>query len=257
MSPIHPTAVIDRSAELGPDVEIGPYAVIGPRVTVGAGSALGPHAVIERNTVLGERCFVGSAAVLGSDPQDAGYRGEETWLAVGSDTRIREHATLHRASRAGGRTRVGERCFIMTYAHVAHDCVLEDDVTLANAVQLGGHVRVEAAAGIGGASAVHQFVRIGTRSFVGGGSSVRQDIPPYARAAGNPLRIYGINAVGLRRAGMSRDARLELQRAFRLIFNSRLTTSEALEQLRLEAGESAEVRRVIEFFERTERGVLV
>jgi UDP-N-acetylglucosamine acyltransferase len=254
---IHPTAVLDPAAAVGDAADIGPYAVLGPGVTVGAGSVVGAHVVIERNATIGRGCYLGTGAVIGSDPQDLKYRGEETWVEIGDETRIREYVTVHRGSRASGRTRVGRRCFLMAYSHIGHDCVLEDDVTLANAVQLGGHVTLEAQVSIGGATAVHQFVRVGTQAFVGGGSRVTQDVPPFSRAAGNPLRLFGINAVGLRRAGLDRAARLTLQRAFRLIFNSDLTPSEALERLRAEGPASPEVERLVRFFGQSDRGVLV
>jgi UDP-N-acetylglucosamine acyltransferase len=257
MSLIHPTAVVDPAASLGAGARIGAYAVIGPAVTIGEETVVAPHAVVERNAVIGRGCYVGAGAIIGSDPQDTKYHGEPTWVEIGDETRIREHATVNRGSITTRRTVVGRRCFIMTYAHVAHDCVLEDDVTLANAVQLGGHVTIEAHAGVGGSSAIHQFARIGTWAFVGGGSRVTQDVPPYARAAGSPLRMYGINAVGLRRAGLGPEARIALQRAFRLLFNSDLTTTEALERIRAGGPESPEVSRLLEFFARSDRGVLV
>ena len=186
---IHPTAVVDPDARIAPDVRIGPFAVLGPGVDVGRGSSIGPHAVIERDTRLGERCAVGTGAVLGADPQDVSYRGEPTWLEIGHDTRIREYATLHRGTARTGRTIVGARCYLMAYVHVAHDCVVEDGVVLANGVQLGGHVHVEEYANIGGLTPDQQFVRIGRHAFVGGGSRVPQDLPPYARAADNPSKL--------------------------------------------------------------------
>jgi UDP-N-acetylglucosamine acyltransferase len=254
---IHPTALVDRAAELGRDVTVGPYAIVGPGVTVGDHTRLGPHAVIERDASIGGRCEIGVGAVVGSAPQDTKYRGEPTRVEVGDETIIREYVTVNRGTTATGRTVVGRGCYLMSYTHVAHDCVLEDDVTLANVVQLGGHVHLEAHVSIGGSSAVHQFARIGTYAFVGGGCRVRQDVPPYAKAAGHPLRIYGINAVGLRRGGLTPETRLALKHAFRLLFNSELTTSEALDRLRADGLECPEVGRLLEFFSRSERGVLV
>jgi UDP-N-acetylglucosamine acyltransferase len=254
---IHPTAVLDPGASIGPNVRVGPFAVIGPGVEVGGGASIGPHAIIERDTRLGERCVVGAGAVLGADPQDIRYRGEPTRLEIGHDTRIREYATLHRGTTATGRTIVGSCCYLMTYVHVAHDCVVEDGVVLANAVQLGGHVHVEAHANVGGLTPVHQFVRIGQHAFVGGGSRVPQDVPPYARAAGNPIKLYGINTVGLERAGFPADVQAVLKHAFRLLFNSHLTTSEATERLRLEYAHVPEVMRLLDFVASTRRGVLV
>jgi UDP-N-acetylglucosamine acyltransferase len=254
---VHPTAVLDPGARLGPDVRVGPFAVIGPGVEVGRGTRIGPHAVIEQDTSLGERCLVGAGAVLGSDPQDVSYRGEPTRLEIGHGTRIREYATLHRGTAASGRTIVGSCCYLMAYVHVAHDCILEDGVVIANAVQLAGHVHVEAHATIGGLTPVHQFVRIGRHAFVGGGSRVPQDIPPYARAAGNPIRLYGVNRVGLDRAGLPAETQAILKHAFRLLFNSHLTTTEAAERVRIAYGDVPEVVHLLDFVARSRRGVLV
>jgi UDP-N-acetylglucosamine acyltransferase len=253
---IHPTAIIDPDTELGADVVVGPYAVIGPRVTIGDETSIGPHAVIEQNTRLGRRCSVGPGTVLGAAPQDTKYDGGDTWLEVGDDTVIREYTTLHRGSQASGVTRVGRSCFLMTYVHVAHDCVIEDEVTIANAVQLAGHVHIESHAAISGLCPVHQFVRIGTYAYVGGGSRVPQDVPPYTNATGNPLKLYGLNTVGLARAGFSSEVRLALKHAYRLLFNSDLTTTQAIEQLRCEP-QVPEVTRLVEFVAHSERGVLV
>lgn len=252
---IHPTALIDSTATLGTDVEIGAYVIIGPRVIIGDGTRVRPRATIAQDTVIGRGCEVGVGAVLGTEPQDRKYRGEVTRLLVGDGTVIREYATLHRGTEASGCTSVGRRCYLMAYSHVGHDCILEDDVVLANAVQLGGHVHVEASAAIGGASAVHQFVRIGTYAFIGGGSRVVQDVPPYTRAAGNPLKLYGINSLGLARAGFDPQRRFCLKRAWRLLFNSRLALSEAMEQVRGEYGQVPEVRRLLEFIVQSRRGI--
>jgi UDP-N-acetylglucosamine acyltransferase len=257
IQPIHPTAVIHPHAEIGRDVVIGPYAVIGPGVTLGDETRIAPHAVIERNAMVGRKCDIGVGAVIGGDPQDAKYRGEPTRVEIGDGTRIREYATINRGSTATGRTILGKDCYLMAYVHVGHDCVVEDDVTIANAVQLGGHVHIEAHAGLGGSSAVHQLARVGTYAFVGGGSHVRKDVPPYAKVSGDPVRVYGLNSVALRRAGLESEARLALQRAFRLLFNSDLTTSEAIERLRSTEPETPEIARLIAFFTRSERGVLV
>ncbi|UCF40856.1 MAG: acyl-ACP--UDP-N-acetylglucosamine O-acyltransferase [Gemmatimonadota bacterium] len=254
---LHPTALIDPDTEIGSDVTIGPYAVVGPRITVGDGTTIGPHAVLQQDVRLGRRCTVGAGAVLGADPQDVKYQGEATWLEVGDDTIIREYSTLHRGTAARGRTSIGRRCFLMTYVHVAHDCVLEDDVTIANAVQLSGHVTIEAHATVSGLSPVHQFVRIGTYAYVGGGSRVPQDVPPYTTAVGNPLKLYGLNTVGLTRAGFPPEVRLALKHAYRLLFNSDLPQSEAVELVRREHGSVPEVMRLVDFVAGSERGVLV
>jgi len=254
---IHPTAIVDASADLGDDVVIDPYVVVGPQVTIGEGTRIGPHAVVERNTALGRRCIVGAGSILGAAPQDRKYRHGETRLDIGDDTVIREYSTLHLGTEARGRTLVGNGVYLMTYVHVAHDCLIEDGVTIANMVQLAGHVTVEAHATISGICPVHQFVRIGTYAHVGGGSRVAQDVPPYTQAVGNPLRLYGLNTTGLTRAGFSSEVRLALKHAYRLLFNSDMTTSEAIEFLRRDAQAGSEVQRLVEFIARSERGVLV
>jgi UDP-N-acetylglucosamine acyltransferase len=256
-SRIHHTAIVDTTAELASDITVGPYSVIGSGVTVADGTVIAARVIIERDTAIGRRCHVGTGAVLGSAPQDLKYRGEPTRVEIGDDTRIREYATINRGTAARGVTRVGSNCYLMTYVHVAHDCIIEDGVTLANAVQLAGHVRVEPQATISGLTPVHQFVRIGTHAFVGGGSRVPQDVPPYTRAAGNPLRLYGINTIGLTRAGFPPEVRRALKHAYRLLFNSDLTTVEAVEVLQRELPDIPEVARLIAFTTRTERGVLV
>jgi len=254
---VHHTAIVDPSAELGPDVVVGPFAIVGPGSVVGAGTEIAARALVDARTRVGRDCYLGVGSIVGGAPQDLKYRGEPTSVEIGDGTRIREYTTVNRGTAASGRTIVGRHCFLMSYVHVAHDCVIEDGVVLANTVQLGGHVHVAGHAAIGGSSAVHQFVRIGTHAFVGGGSRVPQDVPPYARAAGNPLRLYGTNAVGLRRAGFAPQVRLALQHAFRLLFNSDLTTTEALDHLREARDQPEEVRHLLDFVASTERGVLL
>lgn len=254
---VHATAVVDAAAELDCGVSVGPYAVIGPAVRIGSGTMVAAHAVIEGATSVGANCRIGVGAVLGGPPQDRKYRGEATRLEIGADTLIREYTTINRGSTARGLTSVGRGCFLMTYVHIAHDCVIEDEVTLANAVQMAGHVHIEAHATVGGSTPIHQFVRIGTHAFVGGGSRVPQDVPPYARAAGNPLRLFGINTLGLTRAGVSPETRHALQHAYRLLFNSDLPRRAAIERLEREGPMRPEVERLVAFVRCSERGVLV
>lgn len=254
---IHRTALIDPTAELGADVSVGPYSIIGPHVTVGERSALSGHTVIERNTRVGAGVKVGFGTVIGNDPQDLKYKGEETWVEIGDGTIIREYCTINRGSTATGKTTVGERCFLMTYVHVAHDCVVGDDVIIANGVQMAGHVTVDDRAIISGLVPIHQFVRIGTYSFVGGASRVNQDVPPYTKAAGNPVHLYGLNSVGLQRAGFSPELKLALKRAYRLVFNSDLTVSQGISRARVELPQVPEVETFLRFIEASQRGVLV
>lgn len=254
---IHPTAIVDPGAELGDGVQVGPYAIIGPKVKIGADTVIGPHAFIERNTQIGDGCVISKGAVLGTDPQDLKYEGEETLLLVGNGTTIREFATLNRGTRASGKTTVGSGCLLMAYSHIAHDCVIGDRVIIANGVQMGGHVLIEDNATVGGLCAIHQFVRIGSFAFLGGASRIPKDVPPYVRAAGNPLKLYGLNTVGLERRGFTKAARLELKRAYRILFNSELNISQAIGELRAREDVTPEVEHLISFIEASERGVSV
>jgi UDP-N-acetylglucosamine acyltransferase len=254
---IHRTALIDPTAKLGQDVTIGPYAIVGPHVTIGDRATVAAHAVLERNTRLGNGVRVGCGSVIGGDPQDLKYRGEETWVEIGDDTIIREYCTINRGSVATGKTTVGERCFIMTYVHLAHDCAIGNDVILANGIQMAGHVAVDDRAIISGLVPIHQFVRIGTYAFVGGGSRVNQDVPPFTKAVGNPVHLYGLNSVGLQRAGFAPETKLALKRAYRLLFNSDLTVAQGIARARSELPTLPEVETFLRFIEESQRGVLV
>lgn len=252
---IHATAVIDDSAELGAGVDIGPFAVIGPNVTIGDGTRIGPHAVIERDTRIGRECRVHPGAVLGGDPQDLKYVGEQALLVIGDRTVIRECVTLNRGTSARGRTQIGSDCLIMAYAHVAHDCFIGDNVVIANAVNMGGHCDIGDWVIVGGVTAIHQFVQIGAHAFVGGSSAVRKDVPPFVKAAGDPLRLFGLNTVGLQRRGFTEQERAQLRRAYRLLFQSKRNLREALGETRLELESAPHVDTLLGFIERSERGV--
>ena len=255
MLDIHSTAVVHPKAELGSDVVVGPYSVIGPGVSVGEGTWIGAHAVLEGNTTIGRGNRIFHGAALGGVPQDLKYRGEKTWLRVGDSNTIREYATLNMACIEGEATEVGNGCLLMAYVHVAHNCKIGSRVILANAVNLAGHVRVDDHASIGGLTPVHQFVRIGSFAFVGGGSRVPKDVAPFVRAAGNPLRIVGLNSVGLERHGFDEDRRLVLKRAYRIVFRSGLNVTQAVEKLRSDFGADDDVRTLLEFIETSERGI--
>jgi len=254
---IHRTAIVDPTAHLGADVAVGPYAIVGPHVTVGERTSIAAHVVIERNTRIGAGVKVGYGTIIGNDPQDLKYKGEETWVEIGDGTIIREYCTINRGTTATGKTAIGQRCFIMTYVHIAHDCVIGNDVILANGIQMAGHVTVEDRAIVSGLVPIHQFVRIGTYAFVGGGSRVNQDVPPFTKAVGNPVHLYGLNSVGLQRAGFSPDVKLALKRAYRLLFNSDLTVSQGIARARLELPQVPEVENFLSFIEASQRGVMV
>jgi UDP-N-acetylglucosamine acyltransferase len=252
---VHPTAIIDPGAELGVGVEIGPWVMVGPRVTVGDGCRLGPRVRLQRNVKLAAGVSVGDGSILGGDPQDLKFQGEETWVEVGEGTIIREYSTINRGTSATYRTVVGAHCFIMTYVHLAHDCHVGDHVTIANGTQCAGHVTIHDRAVLSGLNAIHQFVTIGTYAFVGGGSRVNQDIPPYVKAVGNPMELYGLNSIGLQRAGFSGETIAALKRAYRLFFNSDLNLSQALERARTDLPPLPQVELFLDFVESSERGV--
>ena len=252
---IHPTAIVDPSAELGDDVEIGPWAIVGERCTIGDGCSIAARATLERNVRLGKRVRIGIGAVLGGDPQDLKYRGEETWVDIGDDTAVREYATINRGTAHSQTTRVGRGCFLMSYVHLAHDCHLGDHIIISNGTQLAGHVTVEDRATISGLCAVHQFARIGRHSFIGGCSRVSQDVPPFVRAVGNPIKLFGLNSVGLQRSGFDEDALKELKRAYRICFRSDLNLSQGIERARAELAMTPDVQHFLDFIEASQRGV--
>jgi UDP-N-acetylglucosamine acyltransferase len=252
---IHPTAIVDPSAQFGHGVEIGPWALIGPQVSVGDRCRIGPRVHLQQNVKLGTEVSVGDGTIIGGDPQDLKFRGEETWVEIGDGTIIREYSTINRGTSATYRTVVGAHCFLMTYVHLAHDCHVGDHVTIANGTQCAGHVTIHDRAVLSGLNAIHQFVTIGTYAFVGGGSRVNQDIPPYVKAVGNPMELYGLNSIGLQRAGFSGETIAALKRAYRLFFNSDLNLSQALERARGDLPPLPEVERFLDFVESSERGV--
>lgn len=255
---VDPTALVHPSAELGAGAEVGPWAMVGEGCVVGPGSRIAARATLERNVRLGARVRVGIGSVLGGDPQDLKYRGEETWVEVGDDTVIREYSTVNRGTSESQRTTVGRGCFLMSYVHLAHDCHVGDGVILSNGVQLAGHVTIEDRAIVSGLSAVHQFVRIGRHAFVGGCSRVPKDVPPYVKAVGNPIKLYGLNSVGLQRSGFPETTLLELKRAYRLLFRSDLMLSAAVTRARDELDTSVpEVTTLLDFVASSGRGVSI
>lgn len=255
MTEIHPTALVDDDAALGEGVQVGPHAIIGPRVEVGDRTVVGPGVLLEKDTTVGEECVLHKGAVLGTDPQDLKYEGERTTLEVGDRTVIREYATLNRGTDWSHETMVGSDCLIMAYSHVAHDCRIGDHVILSNAVNMAGHVSIEDWAIVGGMVPIHQFVRVGTHAFVGGGSRISQDVPPYCRVAGSPAKLYGLNSVGLERRGFSEEVRRDLKQAYRTIFNSQHTVSKGLTKVEEGEIDLPEVQCLVDFVRSSDRGV--
>lgn len=254
---IHPTALIDPGATLGADVTVGPWAIIGPDCQVGDGCVIEARATLEAHVRLAPRVRVGIGSILGGLPQDLKFKGEVTTVEIGEGTTIREYVTINRGTAESHRTTVGRGCFLMAYVHLAHDCHVGDGVIVSNGTQFAGHVTVEDRAIISGLCAVHQFVRIGRHAFIGGASRVTKDIPPFVKAVGNPVALYGLNSVGLQRSGFAPEVVAELKKAYRLFFRSELNITQAREQARATLAPMAEVEAFIAFVEASGRGVVV
>ncbi|MDD2679865.1 MAG: acyl-ACP--UDP-N-acetylglucosamine O-acyltransferase [Candidatus Omnitrophica bacterium] len=236
-------------------MQIHPTAIISKNAVIGAGTKIGAFCVIEGNTTIGKNCEIFTGAVVGSRPQDLKYKGENSFLEIGDNNIIREYCTLNPGTEEGGRTIVGDGNLIMAYSHVAHDCRLGNNCVLANGATLAGHVTIEDRAVIGGLVAIHQFVRVGALSIIGGCSKVVQDIPPYSTCDGHPALVYGLNLVGLRRHNIPKDSITLLDDAFRILFSSGLSIKHAVEKVVKEVKLTAEVAYLVEFIKKTERGI--
>lgn len=255
---IHPSAIIDSSAQLAADVEVGPYAIIGRQVTIGAGTKIGPHAVIGDWTIIGEQNQIYHQTSVGAPPQDLKYRGEETWTRIGDRNVIREFATIHRGTVTGhGETVVGSDNMFMSYSHVAHDCRIGNGVVMANAATLAGHVSVEDNVILGGLVAVHQFATIGAYAMIGGGTLIGLDVPPYmiATSGKRDAKLRGLNLIGLKRRGFSDDAINNLKKAYKILFMAGLKLPDAIARIRGEINNSPETDNLLGFIERSQRGI--
>jgi UDP-N-acetylglucosamine acyltransferase len=252
---IHPTAIVAPNAVLGERVEVGPYAYIGENCVVGDGCIIAMRATLERNVTLAPGVKIGIGSVIGGDPQDLKYKGEHTTVEIGENSVVREYATINRGTTHSMKTTVGSGSFLMSYVHLAHDCQVGNGVIIGNGTQLAGHVSIDDRAIVSGLVAVHQFARIGRHSFVGGCSRVAKDVPPYLKAVGNPVKLYGLNSVGLQRSGFDEGIVRELKRAYRLVFRSELNVSQALTRARAELQQLPEVMAFLRFIEESERGI--
>lgn len=257
---IHPTAVVDSKAEIDSTANIGPYAVIEAGVCIGAETRVEPHAVISGPTIIGKRNLISPFATVGGAPQDLSYKGEPTELIIGDDNQIREYASIHRGTPHGpGKTIIGNSNLLMAYTHVAHDCKIGNNVIMANVATLAGHVEVGDRASIGGLVAIHQFCRIGSLSYIGGLSGIGLDVPPFVILEGTRkrTRIAGLNKIGLKRNGVSRESINKLDAAFKIIFRSpNLLLKDALEMAKNELSDCPEVETLLSFFENSKRGVI-
>ncbi len=249
-------AVVSPNAKIGSDVVIGPFCIVEDDVLIGRGTRIGSSAVLAKGTRVGEECKIHHGAVLGTVPQDLKFHGEESVLEVGNNTTIREYATLNRGTSATGRTKVGSHCFIMAYAHVAHDCEVGDYVILANSVNMAGHVKIEDHVVIGGMVPIHQFTRIGRHVMIGGGFRVSKDVPPFALAGHDPLVFEGLNSVGLRRRSFSPDVIRNIENAYEIIYHRKMNVSQALETIKKEMQLTEEIKHIVEFIEASKRGII-
>jgi UDP-N-acetylglucosamine acyltransferase len=248
MAKIHPLAVVDPGARLGDDVEVGPYCTIGPNVVLGARTRLISHVVLDGHTVLGEDNLLHPFTYLGSPPQHLAHRGEPTRVEIGSNNVFREHATVHAGTvLGGGVTKIGSNSLFMVGAHIAHDCIIGDSLTFVNHATLAGHVRIGDFVYVGGLSGVHQFSRIGRYAFVGAGAIVTRDVIPYGSVWGNHAHLEGLNLVGLKRRGFSREAINDLRSAYRLLFADEGTLQERLEDVARVFDGSPHVSEIIDF----------
>lgn len=253
---IHPTAVVDPKAEIGTNVSIGAYAVIGSNVVIGDGCQIASHAVLLPGTRLGRECRVFSHAVVGEIPQDLKFGGEETTAEVGDRTVVREFVTINRGTTQHWKTVVGSDCLLMAYVHIAHDCIVGNHVILANAVNLAGHVEIEEWAIVGGMTGIHQFVKIGCHTMVGGHYRVAKDVPPYITAGREPLVYEGLNLIGLRRRGFTNETINAIRQAYETLYRSGLNVSDAIRQLEATDQRLPEVQRIIDFVKKSERGII-
>jgi UDP-N-acetylglucosamine acyltransferase len=256
MSRIHQTALIDRQAEIDSDVEIGPYSVIGAGVRIGQQTRVASHVVIEGRTSVGQGNTIYQFATIGSRPQDLKYRGEASELIIGNQNTIREYVSLNPGTAGGGMvTRVGDHNLLMMHCHIAHDCLIGSHNIIANGATLGGHVVVEDHVIVGGLVGIHQFARIGSGAILGAGSMVSKDVPPFCNATGDRARLRGLNLEGLKRRGFTKNAIVDLRKAYRIIFQSKLKTKDALETVRREVTPSAEIDMLLDFIAHSQRGI--
>ncbi|MBK7256993.1 MAG: acyl-ACP--UDP-N-acetylglucosamine O-acyltransferase [Ignavibacteriae bacterium] len=255
---IDPRAAVSAKAQIGDNVTIGPFAVVEDGAVIGDGTSVAPHALIATGARIAKNCIIHHGAVVGHAPQDLKYAGEPTTCEVGEGTTVREYATLHRGTGEGGKTVIGTNCFLMGYVHIAHDCIVGNNVIMSNAAMLAGHTEVEDNVIIGGVTPVHQFTRIGCHSMVGGGLRVAKDVPPYSLVGGAPLVFEGLNAVGLRRRGFSRETLEGLDKAYTMLYRAKMNVSQAIAAIEADATLMAfpEVQHMVSFIKGSKRGIV-
>jgi UDP-N-acetylglucosamine acyltransferase len=252
---IHSSSIIDPDAELGEGVSVGPFSIIGPHARIGKGTVIASHVLIEAGTVIGEGCKIFHGAYIGGEPQIINFEDVSSSVEIGDGTVIREYATVHRSGFKGGVTRVGKNCLLMAYSHLGHDCELGDQVVIVNGTGLSGHVIVENQAFISGLVGIHQFVRIGRNSMIGGMAGVNQDVLPFSLVEGTPARLLSVNAVGLKRANFKPNVRAAIKKAFKIISQPDLNTRQSLEKISSEIERHEEINYLLDFIKNSKRGV--
>jgi UDP-N-acetylglucosamine acyltransferase len=257
MTNIHPTALVDPAANVADDVEIGAFSIVGPKVTIGPGCWIGPHVVLTGRTTIGRNTRIFQFASIGEEPQDKKYGGEDTELIIGDNNTIRELCTFSRGTvQGGGKTIIGNNNWIMACVHIAHDCMLGDNIIMANNASLAGHVTVGNWAILSGYSLIHQFCSVGEHSLTSFASHVNQSIPPYVTVSGEKAKARGVNTEGLRRRGFTAAQILQVRRAYKVLYRSGLPLEEALAQLTLMAETNAEIKPLVEFLHKTEKSFI-
>ena len=253
---IHNTSIIHKDAIIGDNVEVGPYCIIDSNVKIGSNTKVLPYVHILSNTTIGENNIFHQGSTIGGLPQDLKYNDEYSELIIGDNNTIREYCTFNRGTEASGKTVIGSNCLFMAYVHIAHDCIVEDKVILANGVQLGGHSEIHYHATVGGMSPVHQFCKVGQHAFIGGGRVALQDVPPFILANGEPLKYAGINSIGLRRRNFDSDTRSLIKKAYKILYLSHLNRSQAIDEIKNTLELTNEIKTIIKFIENSDRGLI-
>ena len=253
---IHKTAIINPKAEIDSDVEIGPFCIVDEDVRIGNGTKIMPYVHILSHTTIGKNNTIFQGSTIGGLPQDLKFNNEKTSLVIGDNNIIRENCTINRGTEAANQTVIGNDCLFMAYVHIAHDCIIEDKVILANGVQLGGHSEIHYHATVGGITPVHQFCKVGKHAFIGGGRLVLQDVPPYILANSEPVKYAGINSVGLRRRGFDLKTRNLIKKAYKVLYMSKFNVSQGIKEIETNFELTDEIKEIINFVKNSDRGLI-
>ena len=253
---MHKTSIISSKSKIADKVDIGPFCIIEDNVSIKENCKIHSHVIIKSGTSIGQNCEIFSGAILGEIPQDLKYDGEETKLEIGDNNIIREYATIHRGTSARITTKIGNNCMLMAYSHVAHDSIIKNNVILSNSVQVGGHVDIDDFVIVGGATPIHQFCKLGRYSFIGGGYRVVQDVPPYIKAMGEPLKYSGVNSIGLSRNDFSSDQISLIKKAYKILYRSEYNISQAVSILKEDYSGDSDINEIINFITKSSRGII-